>query len=738
MKVSRDGYLEDAAKRDEIYKELQVMNVTEDVISKAYLFLVRTPENQKYYFEGRFDLVKFVKTVQDVGLFVHLCVGPYACAKWNYGSRIPSLATVHSWNSILDHEWALFKYSIIRWSSLHGEMELFLTKIGNLKNLFASQGGPIILAQVENEYGNVEWAYVIGGELYVQWAAETALNYNISAPRVMCLKEDDPIRFGRGVKPTGLAQLTTKGVFGEMRRFEAGRDYLLEMISQLGYQIYLTLITFWSWWWEVDNQQDDVVRTILTFSILALVLLWYKWTLTYTTMGKNHLSPGPYGLPVVGYLPFLGSNLHERFTEMAKKYGLIFSLQLGCKLHVVVNFVDLVEVVARERDHTFANRTPPITTLEVTYGGVDVAWSNNNAQWRNMRKLLVNQVLSSTNLTACQSYRTHEVRKTVNQVYNKIGKKIDINEIAFKAEVNVVTSMLWGRSKSSEMKDYSRFEDEFRQVEHKIIALLVAPNISDFLPMLSRFELQGVKQEMKKQFEYLDRILDTIIKERIEETSSKRNGMDVVKEDGKKILLELKDRKDCPKSFSMDHVKALLVDMVIAAIDTTSTMVEWVMTEILNNPGVIKNVQDELTEVIGMKIVEESDVPKLTYLDAVVKETFRLHPLLPLLIQRCPDESCMMAGYTIPKGTIMYMNVWAIHRDPDVRGRSGSNACHITRPVGFKNPMVFLQGRLVVDVNLGHMLLDAILDFWPKVEADVGPQVKVLLQSYITKIDIEI
>lgn len=429
------------------------------------------------------------------------------------------------------------------------------------------------------------------------------------------------------------------------------------------------MIAFWSWWWEVDNQKEEVVRTIITISIPTIVLLiLYKCMSTNTRKGKNRLPPGPYGLPVVGYLPFLGSNLHERFTEMGKKYGPIFSLQLGCKLHVVVNSVDLVKVVARERDHTFANRTPPISVLEVTYGGVDVAWSNNNAHWRTMRKLLVNQVLSSTNLTACQSYRTNEVRKTVNQVYNKIGKKVNINEIAFKTEINVVTSMLWGRSKSGDMKDYSRFEDEFREVEYKIMSLLVAPNISDFLPMLSWFDMQGVKRETKQQFDYLDRILDTIIKERIEETSCKIKGMEVVEEDGKKdflqILLELKDRKDGPNSLSMDHVKALLVDMVIAATDTTSTMVEWVMTEILNNPGVMEKVQDELTEVIGMKIVEESDLHKLTYLDAVVKETFRLHPPLPLLIQRCPDESCMMAGYTIPKGTIMYMNVWGIQRDP--------------------------------------------------------------------------
>nr|GEZ99524.1 cytochrome P450 76C1-like [Tanacetum cinerariifolium] len=100
-----------------------------------------------------------------------------------------------------------------------------------------------------------------------------------------------------------------------------------------------------------------------------------------------------------------------------------------------------------------------------------------------------------------------------NDGFGPIGTKIDINEIAFKTEVNVVISMLWGRSKSSEMKDYSCFEDEFREVEYKIMALLVAPNISDFLSMLSWSDLQGFKREMKKQFEYLDRILDTILRD---------------------------------------------------------------------------------------------------------------------------------------------------------------------------------------------------------------------------------
>ncbi|KAI3689633.1 hypothetical protein L2E82_47597 [Cichorium intybus] len=438
------------------------------------------------------------------------------------------------------------------------------------------------------------------------------------------------------------------------------------MISELGYNIYLRMITFWLWWWEVDNQRDELVRTVLTISVPTLLLLWYKWTLSYSRNNSIPLPPGPYGLPIVGYLPFLSSNLHERFTEMANRYGPIFSVRLGRKLHVVVNSTELVKAVARDQDQTFSNRSPPVTALTITYGGNDIVWNNNKTHWRNMRKLLASQVMSSENLQACWSFRTYEVRRLVNEVYSKLGTKININEVAFNTEVNVVTSMLWGHSKSDEGKDSSDIGDGFREVEFKIIELLIAPNISDFLPVLSCLDLQGRQRDMQKNLEYVDKIFDSIIQGRIEANSTKIEGE--VNEDRRKdfvqMLLELKEQKDTPTSFNITQMKALLMDIVVAATDTTSTMVEWVMAEILLRPGVLRKVQDELTEVIGMNILQESHLPRLTYLDAVIKETFRVHPPLPLLIHRCPDESCMVGGYTIPKGTIVYMNVWAIHRDP--------------------------------------------------------------------------
>ncbi|KAK9068008.1 hypothetical protein SSX86_012119 [Deinandra increscens subsp. villosa] len=435
------------------------------------------------------------------------------------------------------------------------------------------------------------------------------------------------------------------------------------MISmQPGYNIDYTITTFWSWWCDAGNKQDELVRIILTICVPAILLLWCKWTFS-----TPNLPPGPYGLPVVGYLPFLGYNLHERFTEMAQRYGPIFSMRLGSKLHVVVNSMDLVKVVARDLDQIFANRCPTLTALAITYGGLDIAFSNNNTHWRNMRKLLVSEVLNTANLKASQTFRTLEVRKTVKEVYAMIGREVDINKIAFETGANVVTSMLWGCSKSPEGKDCSLIGDGFREVEFKIIELIGASNISDFIPMLSWFDLQGRQGDMQRQLEFVDGIFENVIKDRINVNSNKINGE--VEEDGRKdllqILLELKDQKDDPTSFNIIHMKGLMMDIVLAGTDTTSTMVEWVMAEILHNPDVIRRVKDELTEVIGMKdIVKESHLPKLTYLDAVIKETFRLHPPLPLLVHRSPDESCMVAGYNIPKGCIVYINVWAIHRDP--------------------------------------------------------------------------
>ena len=101
--------------------------------------------------------------------------------------------------------------------------------------------------------------------------------------------------------------------------------------------------------------------------------------------------------------------------------------------------------------------------------------------------------------------------------------------------------------------------------------------------------------------------------------------------------------------------------------DTSSTALEWAMSELMKHPAVMKKLQQELESVVGLdQMVEESHLDKLEYLDCVVKEALRLHPVGPLLIPHQSVEDSEVGGFHVPKKARVIVNVWAIGRDPDV------------------------------------------------------------------------
>ncbi|KAI5664695.1 hypothetical protein M9H77_24018 [Catharanthus roseus] len=154
-----------------------------DVIQTYVFWNGHEPSPGKYNFEGRFDLVKFIKIAQAAGLYVHLRIGPFICAEWNFGGFPVWLKYVPGIEFRTDNK------------PFEAAMQGFVSKIVSMmksENLFEPQGGPIILSQIENEYGPVEWEIGAPGKAYSQWAAKMAVAQNTGVPWIMCKQETAP------------------------------------------------------------------------------------------------------------------------------------------------------------------------------------------------------------------------------------------------------------------------------------------------------------------------------------------------------------------------------------------------------------------------------------------------------------------------------------------------------------------------------------------------------------------
>ncbi|GAB2272251.1 Beta-galactosidase 7 [Dionaea muscipula] len=154
-----------------------------DAIETYVFWNAHEPQYRQYDFTGNLDLVAFLKTIQNEGLYAILRIGPYVCAEWNYGGFPVWL-----------HNLPDIKFRTNNWV-FEQEMKVFTVKIVDMvkhEKLFASQGGPIILAQIENEYGNVMGSYGEDGKKYIQWCADMAQSMKTGVPWIMCQQDNAP------------------------------------------------------------------------------------------------------------------------------------------------------------------------------------------------------------------------------------------------------------------------------------------------------------------------------------------------------------------------------------------------------------------------------------------------------------------------------------------------------------------------------------------------------------------
>ncbi|KAK4800548.1 hypothetical protein SAY86_021035 [Trapa natans] len=395
------------------------------------------------------------------------------------------------------------------------------------------------------------------------------------------------------------------------------------------------------------------------FIFLALIFLVTRWL--FHRSKHQRLPPGPAGFPIIGSLPHLGPKVHVSLYHMANRYGPLMTLRLGAVTTIVASSPETAQEILGKNEALFPDRIVPDAIAAQPNPQFTVAWVPGDHKWRQRRRICAANLFSPQSLDALQHLREEKVHQLLRHIEKKhlsTGEPVDIGEVAFATSLNLISSTLF----SADVVD-PEFEraQEFKDLVWQIMEDGGKLNLSDYFPFLRRFDLQGIKGHAKVRYERLHEIFEGIIERRLKERSN--FGSSTRKGDFLDVLLDLCQEGD--SGFDRQSIKATILDLFIAASDTTSITVEWAMTELLRNPDELQKVRREILTVIGTeRPVQEQDIDRLPYLQAVVKETMRLHPAGPLLLPYKGKADAEVSGYIIPKGIQVLVNAWAVARDP--------------------------------------------------------------------------
>ncbi|KAL9235602.1 hypothetical protein vseg_010347 [Gypsophila vaccaria] len=395
---------------------------------------------------------------------------------------------------------------------------------------------------------------------------------------------------------------------------------------------------------------------ILAFlSFLTFISLLYSWLNT-----KNQL-PSPRKLPIIGNLHQLGTLPHRSLRSLSRKHGDLMLLHLGSKPTLVISSPDAAEEVMKTHDIVFANRPLFKAVSMIAYRGRDIVFARYGEYWRQMKSICVVHMLNNKRVQSFRKIREEEVSRMVECI-RMSAPTVQVNlSDCFTSFVNdVVSRAAFGRT-------YAGDEGcgNIKELLDDLVKVVGAGNVGDFIPWLSWIDhLTGVLRSATRLAMTFDSFLDKIVQEHIDRLNLQSRDEDKVDKvhDLVDVLLEIQ-RND--PHLDRDSVKAILLDMLAAGTETTATVLEWAMSELLLHPQAMKRLQDEVRGFgKGKTMIDEDDLKNMKYLQAVIKEALRLHPPLPLLLFRESSQNTRICNYDIAVGTMVIINAWAIHRHP--------------------------------------------------------------------------
>ncbi|CAL5353227.1 unnamed protein product [Camellia sinensis] len=273
------------------------------------------------------------------------------------------------------------------------------------------------------------------------------------------------------------------------------------------------------------------------------------------------------------------------------------------------------------------------------------------------------EIFSTSLLNGFLSIRRDEIKLLLRKLYRNSSRdfaRVELKSKFSELTFNIMMRMIAGKRYcgGDEEEELSNNEEakEFREIVRQAFEYSGKSYPGDSLPVLRWTDYRSFEKNLGILYKKMDAFLQGLIDEHRRD-KSKNTMID--------HLLSLQESQ--PEYYADELIKGLIAGMILAGTDTLAVTMEWAMSLLVNHPEVLKEVRAEINAHVGQdRLIDEHDISKLHFLQAIISETFRLFPAAPLLVPHVSSDDCIIGGFNVPCGTLLLVNAWAIHRDPKV------------------------------------------------------------------------
>ncbi|OVA10802.1 Cytochrome P450 [Macleaya cordata] len=395
---------------------------------------------------------------------------------------------------------------------------------------------------------------------------------------------------------------------------------------------------------------------------------------------------------------FLTSSSTHGDVDVRGQHFELLPFGSGRRIYPGISNSELAKECFTTNDKIFSTRPKSVAVKLMGYNSAMFGFAPYGPYWRELRKIATTELLSNTRLELLKNIRISEINMSVQELYQIWVEKMKggggdqvvvggppvlvemgrwFGDLLFNVVVRMIAGKRYfGRRTESDCNDEEtrRYQTAMSDFMH-LVGIFV---VSDAIPFLGFLDLQGYEKKMKRTSVEIDYVLGRWVDEHRRRRQKKKkkvgsdgdddkiNKVDDQQEDFIDVMLSiLKDDEHIDIRTYLPARVVLVQSLILGGNDTTSVTLTWALSLLLNNRHVLQKAQDELDIHVGReRQVDESDIKNLRYLQAIVKETLRLYPAAPLSPPRVAMEDCTIAGFHVPKGTQLMLNLWKLHRDP--------------------------------------------------------------------------